>query len=145
MRCRIPASFRLRCSTASNSEEYEVESSTDSQTLEPARTGPTYVVPESSSPLRSTSFPSRHRGFRPRFSPRTLESSASERALLHANRDASNRRPRVFDRLGNQRIYERPAAPLGFLLHPEDALAPPGALLRQAPACPSEPKVLRGF
>lgn len=116
-----------------------------SKTLEPARPSPTYVVPESSSPLRSTSFPSRRKGFRPRWSPRTLESSASGQALLHASRDASNRRPRVFDRLGNQRIYERPAAPLGFMLHPEDALAPPDALLRQAPACLSEPKVLKGF
>jgi hypothetical protein len=57
------------------------ESSTASKTLEPARPGSTYVVPESSSPLRSTSFPGRHRGFRPRWSPRTLEPSASGRTM----------------------------------------------------------------
>jgi hypothetical protein len=34
---------------------------------------------------------------------------------------------------------------MGFMLHPEDALAPPGALLRQVPAYPSEPEVLKGF
>src|SRR5262245_56714903 len=33
---------------------------------------------------------------------------------------------------------------MGFLLRPEDALAPPGALLRWAPACPSESRVFRG-
>jgi hypothetical protein len=34
---------------------------------------------------------------------------------------------------------------MGFMLHPEDALAPPDALLRQVPAYPSEPEVLKGF
>jgi len=49
-------------------------SSADSLTLEPVRSGSTAVVPELSSPLRSASFPDRRRGFRPRFSPRALES-----------------------------------------------------------------------
>jgi len=75
-RC-APASFRPWCSTASNSEEYEVESSKASKTLEPVRSGSAYVVPESRGPLRSTSSPSRHEDFRPRFplarlSPRHL-------------------------------------------------------------------------
>jgi hypothetical protein len=33
---------------------------------------------------------------------------------------------------------------MGFLLHPEDVLAPSDALLRQAPACPPKPEVLDG-
>ena len=71
------ASLRLWCSTASNSEEYEVESSTGSKTLEPLRPGSMAMVPELPSPLRSTSFPDRHRGFRPRSSPHSLAPSAS--------------------------------------------------------------------
>jgi hypothetical protein len=54
---RVAASLapsRPRCSTASNSEEYEVESSVASKALEPARPGSTAVVPEPASPLRST-------------------------------------------------------------------------------------------
>jgi hypothetical protein len=67
------------------------------------------------------------------------------RALgVWANHDASDRHLRVFHQPASQRIYWRSAAPMGFLLHPEDALAPPGALLRQAPACPPEPDVFRG-
>jgi len=82
VRCRTPASFRLRCSTASNSEEYEVESSADSKTLEPLRPGSTAVVPEPPSPLRSTSFPDRRGGFRSRSSPHTLELSAPGRTMM---------------------------------------------------------------
>jgi hypothetical protein len=81
MRCRTPAPLRLRCSTASNSEEYEVESSADSEALEPSHPGPTAVVPRPPSPLRSTCFPGRHKGFRPRWSPHALESSASGRTM----------------------------------------------------------------
>ena len=129
-----------RCSTASYSEECEVESSADSKALEPASPGSTAVVPEPPSPLRSTSSAGRRRGSRLRWSPHTLESEA-----LWANHDASNRRPRVFHRPANLRIYERSTASMGFLLLPEDALAPPGAPLRPAPACPSKPEVFRGF
>ena len=55
------------CSTTSNSEEDEVESSTASKALEPVRPGSTAVVPGPGTPLRSTCFPDRHKGFRPRF------------------------------------------------------------------------------
>jgi hypothetical protein len=48
------APSRPRCSTVSNSEEYEIESSAASKALDPARPGSTAVVPEPSSPLRST-------------------------------------------------------------------------------------------
>lgn len=82
VRCRTPAPFRLRCSTASNSEEYEVESSADSKALEPIHPGSTAVVPEPPSPLRSTSFPDRHGGFRSRSSPRALELSSSGRTMM---------------------------------------------------------------
>src|SRR5438067_13776176 len=58
-----------------------------------------------------------------------------------ANHSASDRRPRVFDRSAGQRTFERSAAPMGFLLHPEDVLAPSGAPLRKAPSCPSKPRV----
>jgi len=133
------ASLRPWCSTASNSEEYEVESSTDSETLEPLRPGSMAMVPEPPSPLRSTSSPNRRGGFRSRSSPRSLEPSASGRTMTRRAGD-----PGSFNRSGNQRIYERPAAPLGFLLHLEDVLAPSDALLRGAPACPSEPEVFRG-
>jgi hypothetical protein len=75
------APLRPRCSTVSNSEEYEVESSAASKALEPTHPGSTAVVPEPSSPLRSTSFPGRRRGFRPRWSPRVLPSSASGRTM----------------------------------------------------------------
>jgi len=75
------APSRPRCSTASYSEEYEVESSADSKALEPARSGSTAVVPEPPSPLRSTSSAGRRRGFRPRSSPRALESSTSGRTM----------------------------------------------------------------
>ena len=75
-------------------------------------------------------------------SPPLVPSRASVLGIW-ANHDASDRRPRVFDQPGNRRIYERPAAPMGFLLRPEDALAPPGALLRWAPACPPESRVFR--
>ena len=47
------------------------------KTLEPIRPGPTAVVPRPRSPLRSTSFPNRRKGFRPRSSPHTLEPSAA--------------------------------------------------------------------
>jgi hypothetical protein len=70
-----------RCSTPSNSEEYEVESSADSKALEPARSGSTAVVPERPNPLRSTSFPVCRKSFRSCSSPRALEPSASGRAL----------------------------------------------------------------
>jgi len=75
------ASCRPWCSTASNSEEYEVESSMAFKTLEPIRPGPTAVVPRPRSPLRSTSFPNRRKGFRPRSSPHTLEPSAAGRTI----------------------------------------------------------------
>jgi hypothetical protein len=75
------APLRPRCSTVSNSEEYEVESSAASKALEPLRPGSTAVVPRSRSPLRSTSSPGCRRGFRPHWSPRTLESSASGRTM----------------------------------------------------------------
>jgi hypothetical protein len=81
VRCRTPVPLRLRCSTASNSEEYEVESSADSKALEPFRPGSTAVVPEPLSPLRSTSFPDRREGFRPRSPPLALEPSASGRTM----------------------------------------------------------------
>jgi len=60
------APLRPRCSTVSNSEEYEVESSAASKALEPLRPGSTAVVPEPKSPLRSASSPSHRRSFRPR-------------------------------------------------------------------------------
>ena len=81
LRRAAPAPSHPRCSTTSNSEEYEVESSADSKALEPARSGSTAVVPEPSNPLRSTSFPGRRKGFRPGSSPRALESSASGRTM----------------------------------------------------------------
>jgi hypothetical protein len=40
------------------------------------------VVPRPASPLRSTSSPGCRRGFRPRWSPRTLEPSASGRTMM---------------------------------------------------------------
>jgi hypothetical protein len=81
MRCRTPAPSCLRCSTASNSEEYEVESSADAKALEPFHPGPTAVVPEPPSPLRSTSFPDRRGSFRLRSSPRALPLSSSGRTM----------------------------------------------------------------
>jgi hypothetical protein len=84
-RKRVAASLaplRPRCSTVSNSEEYEVESSAASKALVPVRSGSTAVVPEPASPLRSTSFPDRRRGFRPRWSPHALEPSASGRTMM---------------------------------------------------------------
>jgi len=81
LRRRTPAPSRPRCSTTSNSEEYEVESSADSKALEPVRPGSTAVVPESPSPLRSTSFPVCRGDFHLRFSPRALEPSASGRTM----------------------------------------------------------------
>jgi len=62
-----------------------------------------------------------------------------------ANHDASNRRPRVFHHPADQRIYVRSTAPMRFLLHPEDVLAPSSALLRTAPACLSKPEVFKAF
>ena len=73
--------LRLRCSTASNSEEYEVESSADSEALEPSHPGSTAVVPRPLSPLRSTYIPGRRRGFHLCWSPHALESSASGRTM----------------------------------------------------------------
>jgi hypothetical protein len=75
------APLRPRCSTVSNSEEYEVESSAASKALEPLRPGPTAVVPEPASPLRSTSSSGHRSGFRPCGSPPVLESSASGRTM----------------------------------------------------------------
>lgn len=63
------APSRLRCSTTSNSEECEDGSSAGSKALEPLHPGPTAVVPEPESPLRSTSPPDRRRGFRLRSPP----------------------------------------------------------------------------
>jgi hypothetical protein len=92
----LPASLRLRCSTASDSEEYEVESSADSKTLEPIRPGSTAVVPEPPSPLRSTSSSSRHGSFRPRSSPLALEPSASGRTMtLRAGAPGCSNSPRT--------------------------------------------------
>jgi hypothetical protein len=108
VRCRTPASFRLRCSTASNSEEYEVESSADSKTLEPIRPGSTAVVPEPPSPLRSTSPPDRRSGFRRRSSPLVLRPSASGRTMT-----LRTRHPGVFDRSGSQRLSRDPQLPWG--------------------------------
>jgi hypothetical protein len=59
----------------------KVESSADSKALEPFRPGSTAVVPEPLSPLRSTSFPDRREGFRPRSPPLALEPSASGRTM----------------------------------------------------------------
>jgi hypothetical protein len=50
-----------------------------------------------------------------RLSPRLVPSHASTLGGW-VNHTASSRRPRVFYRSGNRRIYERPAAPMGFLL-----------------------------
>jgi hypothetical protein len=84
-RKRVAASLaplRPRCSTVSNSEEYEVESSAASKALVPVRPGSTAVVPEPASPLRSASFPDRRRGFRPRWSPLVLPLSAPGRTMM---------------------------------------------------------------
>ena len=74
------APFRPRCSTASNSEEYEVESFAASQALELLHPGSTAVVPEPTSPLRSTSPPCRRRDFRPCWSPLVLKPSSLRQA-----------------------------------------------------------------
>jgi len=132
------APLRLRCSTTSNSEEYEAESSADSKALEPARPGSAAAVPEPSSPLRSTSFPDRRRSFRSRSSPLTLEPSASGRTMTRrAGAPGCSTDP------GTSGSARDPQLPWGSCCT-EDVLAPSDALLRRAPACPSEPEVFRG-
>jgi len=93
------ASYRPRCSTASNSEEYEVESSANLKTLEPACPGSTAVVPRPPSPLRSTPSTSRRGSFHLRFSPRALSSEPSGRTMTFRTR-----RLRVFHRPADRRI-----------------------------------------
>jgi len=115
-RC-VPVSFRPWCSTASNSEEYEVESSTASQTLEPCPIWSRVRGSRVKRPPTEHIIPGPSQGLSPPLIPPHALSSASRRALLHASRDASDRRPGVFDQPGNQRIYWRSAAPLGFMLH----------------------------
>jgi hypothetical protein len=63
------ASFHPCCSTASNSEEYEVESSTGSQMLEPARPGSTAVVPELPKPPSKHMAPEPSQGLSPPLFP----------------------------------------------------------------------------
>jgi hypothetical protein len=105
------APCRRRCSTASNSEEYEVGSSADSKALEPVRPGSMAMVPEPPSPLRSTSLPDRRGCSRLRSFPLALRPEASGRTMT-----LSGRRPRAFDRPGNQRISRDPQLPWGSLL-----------------------------
>jgi hypothetical protein len=130
---------RLRCVPSPNSEEYEVGSSFASEALEPARPGSMAMVPGLPSPPSEPMIP----GPSQRLSPPLVPSRAFVLGAA-ANRDDSDRRPRVFHQPGNRRIYWRPAAPLGFLRHSEDVLAPSGARLRWAPACPSELEVEGG-
>ena len=125
MRCRIPAPLRLRCSTASNSEEYEVGSSADSKALEPIHPGSTAVVPESPSPLRSTSPRDRRGCFRLRSFPLALFPGTSGRTMT-----LRIGAPGSFTSHEASGSTRDPQLPWGSCCNPEDVLAPSGAPLR---------------
>jgi len=79
--------------------------------LSRSRTGSTYVVPESGSPPSKHIIPGPSRQLSPPLVP-----SRTFALGVWANHDALSRHHRVFGRPGNQRIYERSAASMGFLL-----------------------------
>ena len=111
---RVAASaalLRPRCFSASNSEEFEVASSAGSEALEPARPGSMAMVPGLPRAPSEHIIPGPSSGLSPRLVPSHAPALGG-----WVNHTASSRRPRVFGRSGNQRIYERPAAPMGFLL-----------------------------
>jgi hypothetical protein len=75
------ASFRPRCSSALNSEEYKVASSAGSKTLEPGRPGSMAMVPGLSSPPSKHIISGPSRRLSPPLSPHALEPSAAGRTM----------------------------------------------------------------
>jgi len=139
VRCRTPAPSRLRCSKPRTLRNTRSESSAGSKVLEPALPwfhGRGSRAPESPSEHIT---PAPSQWLSPPQSPLAPEPSASGRTMTRRTRHH-----RVFRQCGNQRIYWRSAAPMGFSLIRKTLWRLPVCYSAWIPAYPSEPDVLGG-